>query len=101
MEKTIKRLGVKVATETWIATALLHKENPDRTDFTVKEILERAQKEGIHGTLRPGVRVHAVLHCVANLPPIPGDTGCSSPLESRLAACFEKAIRTTELAKGG
>jgi len=72
MEKTMKHAGIKVATETWIATALLHKENPDRTDFTVKEILERAQKERIHGTLRPGVRVHAVLHCVANLPPNPG-----------------------------
>src|SRR5438067_6668118 len=75
MEKTMKHAGIKVATETWISTALLHKENPDRSDFTVKEILERAQKEGIHGTLRPGVRVHAVLHCVANLPPNPGRYG--------------------------
>jgi hypothetical protein len=72
MPTEAKHVEVKVATETWIATALLHQENPDQADFTVNEIVERAQKEQIHPTLRPGVRVHAVLHCVANLPPNPG-----------------------------
>ena len=41
-------------------------------DFTVQEILERAQREGLHRPLRPGVYVHAVQHCVANRPPSPG-----------------------------
>jgi hypothetical protein len=67
----MNRNSIKVSDEVWIATALLHLENPDRVDFTVSEIVERAAKESIHEILRPGVRVHAVLHCVANVPPNP------------------------------
>jgi hypothetical protein len=63
---------VKVADEVWIATALLHKENPLRVDFSVEEIVERARKENVTGTLRPGVYIHAQMHCVANRPPNPG-----------------------------
>jgi len=65
-------LGIKVADEVFIATALLHREQPRREDFTIGEIVERAQKENLSGELRPGVRVHASLHCVANRPPNPG-----------------------------
>jgi hypothetical protein len=64
--------SIKGADETWIATALLHRENPDRTDFTISEIVKRAERENIYGELRPGIRVHATLHCVANRPPNPG-----------------------------
>lgn len=60
---------VKVADEVWIVTALLHRENPQRDDFTIKEILDKAREELIHGTLRPGVYQHAIQHCVANRPP--------------------------------
>ena len=63
---------VKVADEVWISTALLHREQPNRTDFSVEEIVDRAQKEGIERPLRPGVYVHVVQHCVANRPPNPG-----------------------------
>jgi hypothetical protein len=63
---------IKVADEVWLATALLHRENPSRSDFTLHEIVERAAKEGIIDELRPGVYVHAALHCVANRPPNPG-----------------------------
>jgi hypothetical protein len=63
---------VKVADEVWIATALLHRERPERADFTVEEILERARQEAVAGVLRPGVYVHAVQQCVANRPPNPG-----------------------------
>jgi hypothetical protein len=63
--------GVRVADEVWIATALLHREQPQRADFTVAEIVERARREGLTSELRPGVRVHALLHCVANRPPNP------------------------------
>lgn len=62
----------KVAVETWLATALLHREHPDQEDFSVVEIVARAGRERIAGELRPGVRVHAQLHCVANIPPNPG-----------------------------
>jgi hypothetical protein len=63
---------IKVADEVWIATALLHREQPQHADFSVDEIVERAQRERLTPELRPGVRVHANLHCVANLPPNPG-----------------------------
>jgi hypothetical protein len=66
------RYELKVADEVWIAAALLHREHPGRTDFTVAEIVERARQERLTPELRPGVYVHAVLHCVANRPPNPG-----------------------------
>ncbi|HEY3130647.1 MAG TPA: hypothetical protein VGL91_14410 [Acidobacteriota bacterium] len=64
--------SVKVADEVWVATALLHVENPGRDDFTTKEIVQRAEKESLHVPLRPGVYVHVVQHCVANRTPDPG-----------------------------
>lgn len=62
---------IRVADETWIAAALLHRENPSRQDFTVQEIVDRAAREAITGELRPGVYVHALQHCVANRLPNP------------------------------
>lgn len=64
--------AVKVADEVWIATALLHRENPQRNDFTVAEIVERAKQEAAPEHLRPGVYVHALQHCVGNRAPNPG-----------------------------
>jgi hypothetical protein len=64
-------LDLKVADQVWVATALLHREHPKRTDFTIEEIRERAAKESA-GELRSGVYVHIVQHCVANRPPSPG-----------------------------
>jgi hypothetical protein len=64
--------AIKVADEVWIATALLHRENPAASDFSIEEILERARREGIHDPLRPGVYVHIISHCVANRAPNPG-----------------------------
>ena len=66
------RPALKVADEVWIAAALLHREHPDRADFTVAEIVERARQEGLTPKLRPGVSAHAALHCVANRPPNAG-----------------------------
>jgi len=62
---------IRVADEVWIATALLHREHPDRHDLTVQQIVERASRENVTGALRPGVTVHAYLHCVANREPRP------------------------------
>jgi hypothetical protein len=62
---------IKVADEVFLATALLHRENPGREDFTISEIVERAAKENLSGMLKPGVRVYASLHCVANKAPNP------------------------------
>lgn len=63
---------LKVADEVWIATALLHRENPKQADFSVEEIVERARAEGAHERFRPGVYVHINQHCVANREPNPG-----------------------------
>ena len=66
------REKTKVADEVWIATALLHRELPERKDFTIQEIRGRAEREAVAGSARPGVYVHIVQHCVANRPPNPG-----------------------------
>ena len=65
------RESVKVADEVWIAAALLHREQADREEFTIDEIVDRARQEAITETLRTSVRVHAALHCVANRQPSP------------------------------
>ena len=65
-------IRIKVADEVWIATALLHREHPDRSDFAIEEIMERATQEADTQTLRPGVYVHVVQHCIANRQPNPG-----------------------------
>jgi len=72
---------IRVADEVWIATALLHRENPDQPDFSIDEIVERAAKQRIAGIIRPGVYVHVVQHCVANRPPNPAR--CRMLFESR------------------
>ncbi len=63
---------IRVADEVWVATALLHRENPDREDFSISEIVSRAEREMLVKPLRPGVRVHVTTHCVAALAPNPG-----------------------------
>ena len=66
--------SLRVADEVWIATALLHRQFPDREDFSVAEIVARAEGEAAAGSgpLRPGFKTHASQHCVANKKPNPG-----------------------------
>ncbi len=61
-----------MADEVWIGTALLHREHPDRADFSIAEIVDRVAEEGLHKPLRPGVQIHETQHCVANKRPNPG-----------------------------
>jgi len=68
---TMPQTGVRVADEVWISIALLHRENPEARDFSVQEITIRAAGEAIAGSIRPGVYVHVVQHCVANRAPSP------------------------------
>lgn len=63
--------AVSCAVEVFLATALLHREQPSRPDFTIQEIVSRAARENISGEMRSGVNVHASQHCVANRPPNP------------------------------
>lgn len=65
-------MGIKVADEVWIATALLQHEQSERGDFTIEEIKERIKRENIAGELRTGAYAHIVGHCVANRPPNSG-----------------------------
>ena len=66
--------NIRVADEVWIATAVLHRSHPARADFTIHEIMKQAETANVTGVspLRPGVKVHVYLHCVANRPPNPG-----------------------------
>jgi bifunctional DNA-binding transcriptional regulator/antitoxin component of YhaV-PrlF toxin-antitoxin module len=62
---------MKVADEVWTSVALLHRENPERTDFSVEEIKARARRE--NWPIRPGFSVHASYHCLANKPANPAN----------------------------
>ena len=62
----------RVADEAWIATALLHREHPDRTDFAIQEIVGRAEQIAGPEPLRPGVQHHVSYHAVAHTRPNPG-----------------------------
>jgi len=64
-------IGITCATEVFLATTLLHREFPERQDFTIQEIVNRAARENLAGGLRSGINVHASQHCVANKAPNP------------------------------
>ena len=61
-----------VADEAWIATALLHREHPEREDFSKKEIVRRAERIAGPEPLRPGVGHYVSYHAVAQKRPNPG-----------------------------
>ena len=50
----------KVADEVWVAVALLHRDHPKKFDFTIEEIIQRANAETGEHPLRAGVYVHVV-----------------------------------------
>jgi hypothetical protein len=50
---------------------LLHREHPERQEFTVSEILERLAAERFGASARPGATAYAYAHLVANRPPSP------------------------------
>ena len=58
---------VKISDEVFLATALLHRENPDRPDFSSREIVQRVRAE--FGDSRQSVAAHVSGHCVANVEP--------------------------------
>jgi hypothetical protein len=61
--------AVRIADGVWIATALLHREHPERPDFSESEIQARFLAEclprGQHSNTLPA---HISSHCVANAP---------------------------------
>ena len=62
---------IRLADEVWLAAALLHREHPERADFTLKEIEARIRQENLSGTGRRGIYPHLSAHCVANARPNP------------------------------
>lgn len=66
--KDYTKMDIKVADELFVTVALLQREHPEKEAFSVQEILKRAKQENLTGSLRPGLKVHAYSHAVANLP---------------------------------
>jgi hypothetical protein len=63
------KLNIRIADAVWIATALLHREHPDRPDFTESEIAARLLAEGLpRGEHSNTLAAHISSHCVANCP---------------------------------
>ena len=63
---------ILVADEAWVALALLHREHPERTSFTARGILRRAEAEHATPKVRAGIALHVHQHNVANLSPHTG-----------------------------
>ncbi len=66
------RASLLLSDECWVALAILHREEPVRSSFTAREILDRVKKLGAHPELRAGVQPHIYQHNVANVPPSSG-----------------------------
>ena len=59
--------SIRIADGVWIATALLHREHPERPDFTEAEITARFLDEGLpRGQHSNTLAAHISSHCVAN-----------------------------------
>jgi hypothetical protein len=60
---------IRIADSVWLATALLHNEYPDRSDFSEAEIQARLLAEGLpRGSHSNTLQAHVRSHCVANQP---------------------------------
>jgi hypothetical protein len=92
MKSTKESPAIKVADEVWIATALLHRENPKREDFSVSEIVARARRENLSGRIvvpliisgpakAPAVNVDTKRLVTRGLKGILQDRGKGSPLD--------------------
>ena len=94
------RNEIRVADEVWLATASLHRKHPERENFAIGEIMTQAEVANATGVtpLRPGVKVHVYLHCVANRPRTPGGTACCSRRPPAAAGSTVPAILATRSA---
>jgi hypothetical protein len=68
MSITYVKSHVKVADELFLVVALLHREQPEQEAFTIGQILQRAEKEGL-GSAPGSLRAHASQHAAANVDP--------------------------------
>lgn len=60
-------MQIRVADEVWVATALLHRRHPDRSDFSAVEIVRQAEVENVADSqLHYELWEHVIRHCVVN-----------------------------------
>lgn len=59
-------LEIATSTAVWVATALLHKENPSRTAFKIKEIEQKVKYLNLLSVQDATITQHITSHCVAN-----------------------------------
>lgn len=91
MSRSVER-SVTIGDAVWIAAALLHREHPDRGDFTIHEIRERIDGEKILGPVQPSsIETHIRQMCVANAKKDP----------SRLRMLLATGTRTRRLFRAG
>jgi hypothetical protein len=69
--KLTPAIDLSVADQVWVATALLHRENPDRASFSKQEISQKCREIDPEGASRPGISQHISTHCVASKQPNP------------------------------
>lgn len=65
-KKELRPLGLTTSVVVWIATALLHKENPSRSAFTIREIEEKVNGLNLLSVQQATITQHITAHCVAN-----------------------------------
>ena len=63
-------IDLLLADKIWLAVAMLHREFPDRQDFSKDEIRKRLADSGLDaGLKRSSIHAHLKEHMVANVPP--------------------------------
>ena len=93
------KLGV--ADEAWVATALLHREQPDRKDFAMKEIVHRAERIAGPEPLRARVNITSRTTLSPRRNRIPDSTACCSQPLAAGGVSSGPAIRATRTAEAG
>jgi hypothetical protein len=61
-----------IADRIWIATALLHRQQPRQPAFTRDQIRAKLAEEGLLEAKEGAINAHLKQHCVANVPPSSG-----------------------------
>jgi hypothetical protein len=66
----IKDKNLLLADRIWLAVALLHRQSPEREDFTNEEVRSKLRETGFADGLKSSsVAAHLKQHLVANVPP--------------------------------